>query len=376
MKNNTIELAKQLINQASVTPEDKDCQNIIAKRLEKLGFIVQRLKYGEVDNLWARKGDTAPLVVFAGHTDVVPVGDESKWQTPPFEATIKEGFLYGRGSADMKGSIASFIVALEQFLENNKTFNGSIGLLITSDEEGPAIDGTVKVLEFLEEQNEKIDYCIVGEPTANKKVGDIIKNGRRGSLNGTLTVTGKQGHIAYPQLAKNPIHLITGVLDDWCYETWDDGSEYFDATQFQISNIHSGTGVTNVIPNSIEVVFNFRYNDNQSFETLSRRVENKLEEFGLDYEIDWQHSGKPFVTAKGILVDACVKAIKEETGTETKLSTSGGTSDGRFIAPYGVEVVELGPTNATIHQINECVSVEDLENLTKIYQNILCELCK
>ncbi len=371
-----INLAKQLINEASITPDDKNCQNIIAKRLEKLGFIVQRLKYGEVDNLWARKGDTAPLVVFAGHTDVVPVGDEAKWQTPPFEATIKDGFLYGRGSADMKGSIAAFIVALEQFLENNSKFKGSIGLLITSDEEGPAIDGTVKVLEFLEGQNEKIDYCIVGEPTATNKVGDVIKNGRRGSLNGTLTVTGKQGHIAYPKLAKNPIHLVAGVLDDLCYETWDEGSEYFDATQFQISNIHSGTGVTNVIPNSIEVIFNFRYNNNQDFETLTRRVENKLEEFDLNYEIDWQHSGEPFLTKKGILVDACVKSIKEVTGIDTELSTSGGTSDGRFIAPYGVEVVELGPTNATIHQIDECVSIEDLENLTKIYQKILGELCQ
>jgi succinyl-diaminopimelate desuccinylase len=372
----TLNLAKQLINEPSVTPDDKDCQKIIAKRLEKLGFKIEKLKYGEVDNLWARLGTKAPLMVFAGHTDVVPVGDESKWQTPPFKATVKDGFLYGRGSADMKGSIASFIVALEQFLETNSDFKGSIGLLITSDEEGPAINGTVKVLEFLEQQNQKIDYCIVGEPTANNKVGDVIKNGRRGSLNGTLTVTGKQGHIAYPQLAKNPIHLITGALDDLCYEVWDEGSEYFEATQFQVSNIHSGTGVTNVIPNSIEVVFNFRYNDNQSFDTLTTRVENKLSEFDLNYEIDWQHSGEPFVTPKGILVDACVKAIKDVMDIDTELSTSGGTSDGRFIAPYGVEVVELGPTNATIHQIDECVLIEDLENLTKIYQKILHELCK
>ncbi|SFV53443.1 N-succinyl-L,L-diaminopimelate desuccinylase [hydrothermal vent metagenome] len=370
----TIELAKQLINQPSITPDDKDCQKIIAERLEKLGFTIKNLHFDGVDNLWAKKGNKAPLIVFAGHTDVVPVGDEDKWLSPPFEATIKNNKLYGRGSADMKGSIAAFITALETFINVNPDFQGSIGLLITSDEEGPAINGTIKVLDYLKQQNEQIDYCIVGEPTATKQVGDVIKNGRRGSLNGFLTVVGKQGHIAYPQLAQNPIHLIAPVLDDLCNEVWDEGNEYFEKTQFQISNINAGTGATNVTPNNIEVIFNFRYNTNNNFETLTKRVENKLKNFNLNYKIDWQHSGEPFITPKGILVNTCIEAIKSITNLDAQLSTTGGTSDGRFIAKTGCEIIELGPCNATIHQINECVGVDELKQLSQIYNRILCNL--
>ncbi len=366
----TLQLAKDLISRASVTPEDKGCQAIMTERLKKIGFAVDDLKFGEVDNFWATHGNAAPMFVFAGHTDVVPVGAD--WQTDPFEPAIKDGMLYGRGAADMKGSLAAMVVATERFVKDFPDHKGSVGFLITSDEEGPAVDGTVKVCEHLNAVGQNVDYCLVGEPSSTSQLGDVIKNGRRGSLNGRLTIIGKQGHIAYPHLANNPIHLGVPALNDLCNEMWDDGNEYFPATSFQISNIHAGTGVTNVIPGDIEVVFNFRYSTESTHEELQQRVTDILEKHGLEYQLDWEHSGYPFLTPKGDLVTSCVDAIKTIKGINTELSTSGGTSDGRFIAPIlDAQVVELGPLNATIHQVDECVSVQDLDDLTDIYYQIL-----
>jgi len=367
----TIELAKALISRASVTPEDKGCQSMMIERLEKIGFTVHLLPFGGVENFWATRGSSGPVFAFAGHTDVVPVGIESQWQTKPFEPTIIDGMLYGRGAADMKGSLASMLVATECFVTENPNHAGTIGFLITSDEEGPAINGTVKVVEYLQKNNQKVDYCLVGEPSSTDTLGDVIKNGRRGSLNAWLTIKGKQGHIAYPQLVNNPIHLAIPALNTLCNEAWDNGNEYFPATSFQFSNIHSGTGVTNVIPGEIEVVFNFRYSTETTNEKIKTRVLEILDEHHLDYDIEWQHSGFPFLTSKGALVNACVDAIKAVNGVETELSTSGGTSDGRFISQMDTQVVELGPLNATIHQVNECVSVDDLENLTLVYRQVL-----
>ena len=367
----TIELAKDLISRASVTPEDKGCQSIMIERLEKVGFTIHSLPFSGVENFWATHGSSGPVFAFAGHTDVVPVGIESAWQTKPFEPIIIDGMLYGRGAADMKGSLASMLVATENFVTENPNHPGTIGFLITSDEEGPAINGTVKVVEYLQKNNQKVDYCLVGEPSSTKTLGDVIKNGRRGSLNAWLTVKGKQGHIAYPQLANNPIHLAMPALNSLCNEAWDNGNEYFPATSFQFSNIHSGAGVTNVIPGEVEVVFNFRYSTETTFEQIKDRVLQILDEHRLDYDIEWQHSGFPFLTPKGALVSACADAIMTVNGVETKLSTSGGTSDGRFISQMDAQVVELGPLNATIHQVNECVSVDDLENLTLVYCQVL-----
>jgi succinyl-diaminopimelate desuccinylase len=367
----TIELAKALISRASVTPEDKGCQSMMIEHLEKIGFTVHLLPFGGVENFWATRGSSGPVFAFAGHTDVVPVGIESQWQTKPFEPTIIDGMLYGRGAADMKGSLASMLVATECFVTENPNHAGTIGFLITSDEEGPAINGTVKVVEYLQKNNQKVDYCLVGEPSSTDTLGDVIKNGRRGSLNAWLTIKGKQGHIAYPQLVNNPIHLAIPALNTLCNEAWDNGNEYFPATSFQFSNIHSGTGVTNVIPGEIEVVFNFRYSTETTNEKIKTRVLEILDEHHLDYDIEWQHSGFPFLTPKGALVNACVDAIKAVNGVETELSTSGGTSDGRFISQMDTQVVELGPLNATIHQVNECVSVDDLENLTLVYRQVL-----
>jgi len=367
----TIELAKALISRASVTPEDKGCQSMMIERLEKIGFTVHLLPFGGVENFWATRGSSGPVFAFAGHTDVVPVGIESQWQTKPFEPTIIDGMLYGRGAADMKGSLASMLVATECFVTENPNHAGTIGFLITSDEEGPAINGTVKVVEYLQKNNQKVDYCLVGEPSSTDTLGDVIKNGRRGSLNAWLTIKGKQGHIAYPQLVNNPIHLAIPALNTLCNEAWDNGNEYFPATSFQFSNIHSGTGVTNVIPGEIEVVFNFRYSTETTNEKIKTRVLEILDEHHLDYDIEWQHSGFPFLTPKGALVNVCVDAIKAVNGVETELSTSGGTSDGRFISQMDTQVVELGPLNATIHQVNECVSVDDLENLTLVYRQVL-----
>ena len=367
----TIELAKALISRASVTPDDKGCQSMMIERLEKIGFTVHSLPFGEVQNFWATHGSSDPVFAFAGHTDVVPVGIESQWQTKPFEPKIIDGMLYGRGSADMKGSLASMLVATERFVREHPNHPGTIGFLITSDEEGPAVNGTVKVVEYLQHNNQKVDYFLIGEPSSTDTLGDVIKNGRRGSLNAWLTIKGKQGHIAYPQLANNPIHLVIPALDALCNEAWDNGNEYFPATSFQFSNIHSGTGVTNVIPGEVAVVFNFRYSTETTHEQIKTRVLDILDEHHLDYDIEWQHSGFPFLTPKGALVSACVDAIKTVNGVEAVLSTSGGTSDGRFISQMDTQVVELGPLNATIHQVNECVSVDDLENLTLVYHQVL-----
>ena len=368
----TIELAQALIKIDSVTPNDKGCQTLMTDHLQRSNFEISDLKFGEVDNFWAEHGTGSPVFVFAGHTDVVPVGDQSKWDLDPFSAQIKDGMLYGRGAADMKGSLAAMLSASERFVKDYPDHKGTIGYLITSDEEGPAVDGTVKVCEHLNTIGQTVDYCLVGEPSATNTLGDIIKNGRRGSLNGTLTLIGKQGHIAYPHLANNPIHLAVPALNELCEELWDEGNEYFPATSFQVSNIHSGTGVTNVIPGEIEIVFNFRYSTESTHEGLQKRVCDILDKHQLEYKIDWNHSGYPFLTPKGELVSGCVDSIKKVTGVDTQLSTSGGTSDGRFIAPIlNAQVVELGPLNATIHQVNECVSVQDLDDLSDIYYHIL-----
>ncbi len=370
----TLQLAKSLISRPSVTPNDKGCQAIMIDRLEKIGFKIHPLKFGDVDNFWATHGDTDPIFSFAGHTDVVPAGDDEAWKTPPFEPTVKDGLLFGRGAADMKGSLASMIVATENFIEKNPNHKGTVAFLITSDEEGIAVNGTVKVVDYLKSLDQKIDYCLIGEPSSTSMLGDVIKNGRRGSLNGLLTIKGKQGHIAYPHLAENPNHLMTSVLKDLCQQQWDNGNEYFPATSFQISNIHSGSRVTNVIPGEVEIMFNFRYSTETTKEALQKKVNDILDSRKLNYSIDWSHSGFPFLTPKGELVSACVDAIEKIKSIKPKLSTSGGTSDGRFIAQEGTQVVELGPINATIHQVDESVLVQDLEDLSKIYSQILTNL--
>ena len=370
----TLELAKSLISRASVTPDDNGCQALMINRLEKIGFTIYPLKFGDVDNFWAVHGNNGPIFSFAGHTDVVPAGDDDAWESNPFEPTIKNGMLYGRGAADMKGSLASMVVATENFIEKNPNHNGIIAFLITSDEEGVAINGTAKVMDFLNDNNQKIDFCLVGEPSSTAILGDVIKNGRRGSLNACLRVKGKQGHIAYPQLADNPIHLVTPALNQLCDEQWDNGNDYFPATSFQISNIHSGDKVTNVIPGEVEVMFNFRYSTETTKEELQKRVNDILDSHKLNYFVEWSHSGYPFLTPKGELVSACVDAIEKIKAIKPELSTSGGTSDGRFIAQEGTQVVELGPNNSTIHQVNESVSVQDLEDLTKIYSQVLTNI--
>ena len=370
----TLELAKSLISKASVTPDDNGCQALMIERLEKIGFTIYPLKFGDVDNFWAVHGNNGPIFSFAGHTDVVPAGDDDAWESNPFEPTIKNGMLYGRGAADMKGSLASMVVATENFIEKNPNHNGIIAFLITSDEEGVAINGTAKVMDFLKDNNQKIDFCLVGEPSSTAILGDVIKNGRRGSLNACLRVKGKQGHIAYPLLADNPIHLVTPALNQLCNEQWDNGNDYFPATSFQISNIHSGDKVTNVIPGEVEVMFNFRYSTETTKEELQKRVNDILDSHKLNYFVEWSHSGYPFLTPKGELVSACVDAIEKIKAIKPELSTSGGTSDGRFIAQEGTQVVELGPNNSTIHQVNESVSVQDLEDLSKIYSQVLTNI--
>ena len=374
MTSPTLQLACQLIEKASVTPEDVGCQALMITRLEAIGFSVENLRFGDVDNFWAIRGESGPILAFAGHTDVVPTGDERQWQTPPFEPTIKDGMLYGRGAADMKGSLAAMITACENFVAEYPNHNGRIAFLITSDEEGIAINGTVKVIEWLESRNEKISWCLVGEPSSTKDVGDIIKNGRRGSLGCELTVKGIQGHVAYPHLAKNPIHLVSPALAELAAENWDEGNDFFPATSFQVSNFNSGTGATNVIPGEAKIIFNFRFSTETTDEQLRERAEKILQKHNFEYDIHWSLSGQPFLTAAGELVDAAVNAIKKVTGRNTQLSTAGGTSDGRFIAPTGAQVLELGPVNATIHQINECVKAEDLDKLSDMYQQILVEL--
>ncbi|MEE4250628.1 MAG: succinyl-diaminopimelate desuccinylase [Alcanivoracaceae bacterium] len=367
----TLDYTCELIRRASVTPEDAGCQQWLAEKLEALGFHCEHLRFGEVDNLWARRGTEGPLLVFAGHTDVVPTGDVSKWSSDPFQPEIRNGMLYGRGAADMKASIAAWLVAVEDFVAAQPDHAGSIGWLITADEEGPAINGTVKVVEHLEARQEKIDYCLVGEPSSTTLMGDTIKNGRRGSLGARLLVKGVQGHVAYPHLADNPIHRAAPALAELAAEVWDQGNEFFPATSFQISNIKAGTGATNVIPGDCEVLFNFRFSTELTADDLKARTATILKKHGLDYQLDWTLSGQPFLTARGALVDAAVTAIRDVTGIDTELSTAGGTSDGRFIAPTGAQVVELGPINSTIHKIDEHTPVAELDPLSAVYRRIL-----
>lgn len=371
---NTLELAKDLISRASVTPEDGGCQKLIASRLEKIGFNAEHLCFSEVDNLWITHGNGAPYLIYVGHTDVVPTGPLENWTSDPFQPEIRDGHLYGRGAADMKGSVACMVTALERFIKEHPAHKGTVGMLLTSDEEGPSINGTRKVVDFLNSKNIKIDWCLVGEPTCIKTVGDVIKNGRRGSLGATLKVYGVQGHVAYPQNASNPIHLVSPALAELGNTVWDNGNEFYPPTSFQISNIHSGTGADNVIPGHVDIMFNFRFSTEVTHEELRSRVEQILDNHQLSYDIDWRLSGEPFLTPKGKLLDAVVASVKEITGNSPEISTSGGTSDGRFIAPTGAEVVELGPVNASIHKIDENVKVEDLETLSAIYQKILKQL--
>lgn len=370
----TLDLSLELLRQPSVTPIDHNCQNIMADRLAQVGFNIEHMRFEDVDNLWARRGTQSPVFCFAGHTDVVPTGSLQAWETDPFQPEIRDGKLYGRGAADMKTALAAMVVATERFVKKHPDHKGSIAYLITSDEEGPSINGTVKVIETLEARQEKITWCLVGEPSSTAQLGDIIKNGRRGSLNGVLTVQGKQGHVAYPHLARNPIHLAAAAIDELCETVWDEGNQYFPATTFQISNIHSGTGATNVVPGTLEVTFNFRYSTEVTAEILKQRVIDLLNRHGLEYHIDWTLSGLPFLTPIGELVNAAKHAIQKVTGTESQLSTTGGTSDGRFIAPTGAQVLELGVLNASIHQINEHVNVADLEPLAEIYEEMLIQL--
>jgi len=369
----TLELAKDLISRQSNTPEDAGCQELMISRLEPLGFKIERMRFGEVDNFYARRGTSGPLLVFAGHTDVVPTGPVDKWHTPPFEPTIKDGMLYGRGAADMKTSCAAFITAIEDFIELHPDHTGSIGLLITSDEEGIAINGTIKVVEVLQARNELIDYCIVGEPTSNKVVGDMIKNGRRGSLSGKLTVKGVQGHIAYPHLVKNPIHMVAPAIKDMVETVWDNGNEYFPPTSWQISNMNGGTGATNVVPGEVEILFNFRFSTASTEENLKTRVHAILDRHALDYDLVWEYS-PPYITPRGNLVEAITSAIEQAYGVTPELSTTGGTSDGRFIADICKQVIEFGPLNATIHKLNECVGVADIEPLKDTYRMTLEKL--
>lgn len=370
----TLELCKLLIARPSVTPDDAGCQELIAARLAALGFHVEPMAFGSVSNLWARRGNAGPLLVFAGHTDVVPAGPRAEWHHDPFEPTQQDDLLYGRGAADMKGSLAAMVTATERYLGAHPDPGGAIGFLITSDEEGPATEGTVKVIEALTRRAEHIDWCVVGEPTSTEQLGDVIKNGRRGSLNAVLKVRGIQGHVAYPALADNPIHRAVPALAELCHHLWDQGNAFFPPTSFQISNIRGGTGAENVIPGEVEVLFNFRYSTETDAEQLQRQVHQILDRQQLDYDIRWTHSGAPFLTPVGQLVDAARQAVLAVTGIESKLSTAGGTSDGRFIAPTGAQVVELGPVNATIHKVNECVRTEDLDTLSRIYEDILIRL--
>jgi succinyl-diaminopimelate desuccinylase len=367
----TLELACELIQRPSVTPDDQGCQKLLAARLEALGFRIESLRFGEVDNLWARYGSDAPLFVFAGHTDVVPPGPLEEWSSNPFQPSIRHGQLYGRGAADMKGSIAAMVTACERFLADHKVHNGSIAFLITSDEEGEAVDGTVRVIEQLSGRGEHIDWCLVGEPSSHQQVGDTVKIGRRGSLNGILRVHGLQGHVAYPHLADNPIHRAMPALAELVATEWDRGNEYFPPTTFQISNIRAGTGISNVIPGELEVKFNLRFSTESSADSLQSRVRKTLSVHDLNCELDWNLSGQPFLTEPGELVDSVCSAIRQITGMETELSTSGGTSDGRFIAPTGSQVVELGPPNTSIHKIDENVSVDNLQELSLIYEKVL-----
>ena len=374
MEINTLALTQQLITRNSVSPVDAGCLDVLIAILEPLGFNCEKISRGGVDNLWARRGTAKPLVCFAGHTDVVPTGPLDQWISDPFTPTIREGWLYGRGASDMKTSLAAFVVAIREFVREHPDHPGSLAVMFTSDEEGPAIDGTVRVVEALAARGEKLDYCIVGEPTSVKKLGDMIKNGRRGSLTGLLTVNGIQGHVAYPHMARNPIHEVASAIAELAQTQWDNGNEYFPPTTWQISNFNSGTGANNVIPGAAHIKFNFRHSTASSTESLQTRVVNILDRHGVTYDLDWRVDGRPFLTQRGDLVDAVTRAIKTVIGVDTELSTTGGTSDGRFIADICPQVVEFGPTNATIHKLNECVGVDEIEPLQKIYKQVLVNL--
>ncbi len=370
----TLNLLEQLIKRPSVTPEDAGCQDLIAARLSAFDFVDERLNFEDTQNIWLRRGHQGPLFVFLGHTDVVPTGPLSAWSSDPFVPTQRDGRLYGRGTSDMKGGIAAFVTALERFLTENPNHQGSIAVLLTSDEEGPATHGVVKVIEVLQQRNESIDWCLVGEPSSDQRIADIIRVGRRGSLCAKLSVFGTQGHVAYPDLAENPIHTLVPALKELCDEKWDQGNKFFPPTSLQVSNINAGTGAENIIPGSIEVLFNLRFSTELTVDQIKQRVSAILDRYDFNYQLDWRLSGNPFLTRSGALIDATHQAIKTVTGYETINDTGGGTSDGRFVAPTGAQVLELGPLNESIHKIDENVVLDDLEILSNIYEQILCEL--
>jgi len=371
---NTLRLTTELVNRKTLTPDDNGCQKLIAERLYKNGFSAKHLRFDDVDNLWITHGNSGPLFVFAGHTDTVPVGPIEKWNTDPFNAEIKEGYLYGRGAADMKSGIAAMVTAAERYVQKNPNHSGTIALLITSDEEGPSINGTRRVIDYLNEKKIKIDWCILGEPSSDQQLADVMRIGRRGSLNGILKINGVQGHVAYPEKAKNPIHEAAEFLNELTSIEWDQGNDSFPPTSFQISNINAGTGADNVTPDALNILFNFRFSTETSQNELEEKVESTLKKYNLDYNLEWKLSGAPFLTDSGSLIDATTAAIKEIVGIDTTHSTGGGTSDGRFIAPTGAETIELGVVNETIHKINECVKVDDLDTLSNIYEKILEKL--
>lgn len=373
-QSDTIKLLIDLVQRDSVTPQDKGCQELIGTRLRQYGFNLESIPANGVSNLWARRGNEAPLMVFAGHTDVVPTGNPDNWTSPPFAAQIVDGHLVGRGAADMKGGVAAMVTAIEHFIASNENHLGSIAVLLTSDEEGPAVDGTRAVIERLQNRNETIDYCIVAEPTSTTTLGDVIRHGRRGSLGGKLIVKGKQGHVAYPHLADNPIHRAMPMLAELVSITWDKGNDHFPPTSLQISNIHAGTGASNVIPSDVTIDFNLRYSPESTIEQIKSALQTLCEKHQLAYEIDWYDSAHPFITSPGTLTDAVQQAIRAESGISAILDTGGGTSDGRFIAPTGAQVIEFGPINATIHQVDERVSCKDIDALTRIYESVLHQL--
>ena len=372
--NSTLELAKTLIARRSLTPDDAGCQEILIERLKRAGFEVEKMRHDSVDNFWARRGKSRPALCFAGHTDVVPAGPSGQWTSDPFTPTARDGMLFGRGASDMKTSLAAFVTAIEAFVAEHPKHKGSIALLVTSDEEGPAVDGTAKVVDTLKTRGEVLDYCIVGEPTSANKVGDMIKNGRRGSLCGALLVKGVQGHVAYPHLAKNPIHLFAPALTELTQTVWDKDNEYFPMTTWQISNIRCGTGALNVIPGEMEIQFNFRFSTASTVDSLKSRVHAILDRHQLEYDLKWTLSAAPYLTPKGRLVEVVSDAIQSVAGIVPELSTTGGTSDGRFIAEICPQVVEFGPLNASIHKLNECVALSDIELLDRVYRQILINL--
>ncbi|QPK63416.1 succinyl-diaminopimelate desuccinylase [Methylomonas sp. LL1] len=370
----TLTLLEQLIRRESVTPNDADCQDILAQRLSKLGFSDERMNFADTQNLWLRRGLNPPLFVFLGHTDVVPTGPLTAWDSPPFEPSIRDGKLYGRGAADMKGGIAAFVTAVERFISQHPSHKGSIAIMMTSDEEGIATNGVVKVVDVLEQRQEKIDWCLVGEPSSDKLIGDVVRVGRRGSLNAKLTVFGIQGHVAYPELAENPIHTVAPALKELTEEVWDQGNAFFPPTRLQISNINGGTGAENIIPGQLEIQFNLRFCTELDEASIKTRTHAILDKHGFKYDLQWRLSGNPFLTSGGALIDATHAAIQSVCGFETIDDTGGGTSDGRFIAPTGAQVIELGPLNASIHKVNEHIGLDELETLSRIYEQILVNL--